>query len=255
MTFTPRTLVFVLSALAFHSTWARDLGPFFDKHCVDCHGPDKQKAGLRLDTLKADFDTPKSAATWTKVYDKLATGEMPPKKSERPPQAELEATTAYLRENLHAASLARQQKEGRVIVRRLNGTEYENTLHDLLGTNVPLKEMLPEDGSAGGFDTVSTALDVSSTHLLLYQEAAAKAIASTIPVGPPMPFSDRRTAEMMVKKGSNFQQTLGRSAKMQGDALIFYSKLPRYGLCSTASVKMAGRYKVTLSACTVGGDG
>ena len=31
----------------------RDVKPIFAKHCVSCHGPEKQKSGLRLDR-KAD---------------------------------------------------------------------------------------------------------------------------------------------------------------------------------------------------------
>lgn len=33
-------------------TYEKDIKPLFDKACVDCHGPDKQKAKLRLDTLE-----------------------------------------------------------------------------------------------------------------------------------------------------------------------------------------------------------
>jgi hypothetical protein len=239
------------SPLSFKGT----LKPFIEAHCIDCHGADTHKAGLRLDTLAADFRDGKTAATWTHVFDKVVTGEMPPKKRERPPQRDLYAAAQFLYAQLYAVSMENQQRKGRVIVRRLNGTEYENTLRDLLGTDVALKEMLPEDSTTAGFDNVSTGLDLSATHFLLYQEAAAKAVQSVIPIGPPIPFSNRRTAEEMVKKGPNFQQTMGKGAKMQGDALVFYTKLPRYGLCSTASVPAAGRYRITMSACSVGGDG
>lgn len=34
-------------------TFATDIKPMFDKSCVDCHGPKKQKAGLRLDSREA----------------------------------------------------------------------------------------------------------------------------------------------------------------------------------------------------------
>ncbi len=231
------------------------LKPFIETHCTDCHGADSQKAGLRLDTLAADFHDEKSAEIWARVFDKIVSGEMPPKKRERPTKSELDATTQLLRTQLHAASLDHQQKKGRVIVRRLNGTEYENTLRDLLGTDVALKDMLPGDSSAAGFDNVSTALDLSATHLLLYQDAAEKAIASALPIHPPIPFSDTRTGLEMTKKGPNFQQALTRSCKVAGDALVFYSKLPRYGLCSTAPVPAAGRYRITMKACAVGGDG
>lgn len=230
------------------------LSRFIGQHCGDCHGSESQKAGLRLDTLAVDFHDEKAAAKWSQVFDKLVAGEMPPKKRDRPPAHDLAAVTRLLQTQLHSASLERQQEQGRVIVRRLNGTEYENTLRDLLGTGVALKEMLPEDSTTAGFDNVSAGLDLSATHFLRYQEAAARAVQSVIPSNPPIPFSDRRTGLEMTKKGPNFQQALTRSCKLEGEALIFYSKLPRYGLCATAAVRAAGRYRVTMSACAVGAE-
>ena len=34
-------------------TFATDIKPIFDRACVECHGPKKEKAGLRLDSLEA----------------------------------------------------------------------------------------------------------------------------------------------------------------------------------------------------------
>ena len=160
--------------------------PLLDAHCIDCHGADAQKAGLRLDTLAADLGDDAAAAAWVRVFDKLAAGEMPPKKSQRPPQADLDAATRFLNGQLHAASLERQQKKGRVVVRRLNGTEYENTLHDLLGTTVALKECCPRTTRPPASTTSAPRWTCRATHLLLYQEAAAKAV-------PPSCRSTRRS--------------------------------------------------------------
>lgn len=219
--------------------------PFIDAHCIECHGEDVQKGRLRLDGEV-------SMKTWIKVHDRIAAGEMPPKKSEQPPQALREESLKSLRDSLHAASLEKQRTQGRVPIRRLNGTEYENTVRELVGTNVKLKDVLPTDNSAGGFDNVSSALDLSSTHLLLYQEAAEKAVTSAIPIHPHLPVKERRTGREMSQKGNNFQQTLTRSCFLKGDALVVYSKLPRYGLVCTPGVQGAGRYKVRMSACAVG---
>ena len=34
-------------------TFEKDIKPIFQKSCIKCHGPEKQKAKLRLDTLQA----------------------------------------------------------------------------------------------------------------------------------------------------------------------------------------------------------
>ncbi len=262
MTRFPLSRLVIAFALTTPDAWGQDrpasfqarVKPLIEAHCVDCHGPDVQKANLRLDNLPPDLNDTRTAARWAAVHDKLVSGEMPPKKRERPAPAERDAATTWLHAELHAASREHQQKKGRVLVRRLNGTEYENTLHDLLGTRVPLKEILPEDNSLAGFDNVGAVLDVSATHQLLYQEAAEKAVFSVIPTSPPLPFRDRRTGKEMSEKGPNFKQTLTRSCMLKGDALIVYSKLPRYGLCATAPVPAAGRYKVQMSIAAVGAE-
>ena len=231
------------------------LKPFLEAHCTECHDADTHKANLRLDNLALDTANEDSFKTWTRVFDKMSDGSMPPAKKPRPPKADLEATTKLLYETLHDASLDRQRKQGRVIVRRLNGTEYENTIRELVGTQVRVKELLPEDDTAGGFDKVSTALDLSSTLLLLYQEAAEKAIASAVPARSQPAFEETRTGREISDKGSNFRQTLTRTCKLEGDSLIFYSRLPRYGLCCTPNVPMAGRYRIQMQACAVGAEG
>src|SRR5215212_2228850 len=43
--------------------------PFFDQHCVSCHGEKKQKGDLRVDTLKIDFDSPKTMAHWEEIMN------------------------------------------------------------------------------------------------------------------------------------------------------------------------------------------
>ncbi|HSI63344.1 MAG TPA: c-type cytochrome domain-containing protein, partial [Candidatus Saccharimonadia bacterium] len=68
-----------------------------DAHCMDCHGEDVQKAGLRLDTLPMDFADLKTSNTWVHVLDKISSGEMPPKKQERPPQQDVTTAVNYLR--------------------------------------------------------------------------------------------------------------------------------------------------------------
>ena len=48
------------SAMGFE----KGIRPFLVKYCVSCHGPDKQKAKLRLDTLDADLLNGSEADMW-----------------------------------------------------------------------------------------------------------------------------------------------------------------------------------------------
>ncbi len=250
---------FLLLGVAEASAFAQDsnaftakTGPFVKAYCTDCHGPQVKKAGFRLDTLGTDLSDETILAKWVHVYDKVVTGKMPPRRSDQPPKAEVEGFTKWLHDQLHKASLTRQQTKGRVLLRRLNSTEYENTIRELVGTKVRVKEMLPEETSVAGFDNISSALEFSPTHLLLFQEAAEKAVQSAVPMYPKYPYKERRTGKDMTERGPNFKQALTRSCKLDGDSLIVYSKLPRYGLMTTSHVASAGTYRVRMSVSAVG---
>ncbi len=244
------------NASAQDVTFKAKIKPFLDAHCVDCHGPDVKKAGLRLDLLKPDFADARTAEIWTKVHDKIAQGQMPPPKRQRPPKDDLTQATQWLHQQLHAHSRARQEKEGRVVLRRLNCTEYENTLRDLLAVNVSVKSLLPEDNVAAGFDNISAALEISAGHLLSYQQAAEKAILAAIPVAPQMPFSDKRTGKVIVEKSPLFMQGLDRFHFVKGDDLVLSARLPdHYVIISTPLSPQKGRYRITASAYALGTQG
>jgi len=67
----------------------------------------------------------------------------------------------------------RQKERGRVALRRLNRTEYENTMRDLFELpGLEVKDLLPEDGRLAGFDKATDALDLSAVLLRRYLEAA-----------------------------------------------------------------------------------
>jgi hypothetical protein len=245
-------------AAAQDQGFAKKVKPFIDKYCTDCHGEETKRAGLRLDNLKPDFNDARTMATWVKVHDKIAHGEMPPKKRPRPPEADLKDVTQWLHTTLHAASLDKQKKEGRVVLRRLNGTEYENTLRDLLALDDPvqLKSILPEDNVAGGFDNISAALEISPAHLLCYQDAAEKALRAAVPRAPQLGFNEKRTGKQIAAQPQFFKELIGKSCYFKDDALVFPARLPdHYTMCCTAMTQQTGRYRVTASVYALNTDG
>ena len=139
---------------------------------MDCHDAETKKGGLDLSTLTAKLDDATAFATWVKVHDRARSGEMPPKKEPRPEAKELDAAMSALAADLAAADRAREQRDGRAHLRRLNRVEFENTLRDLLAMPaLNLKDALPQDGRAHGFDRSAEALDLSFVHLESYLAA------------------------------------------------------------------------------------
>jgi hypothetical protein len=163
--------------------FARTVKPMLEEHCYGCHADGEKKGDFSFDALPLDFSSPDKLAAWVKVFDQIDLGDMPPKKKPRLPEAPKKASLDWLRTALSAVDLNRQQTAGRVVVRRLNRTEYENTIRDLLAIETPLKEMLPEDNSAHGFDNIGAALDVSSVLMERYLDAADAALDAAMPRG------------------------------------------------------------------------
>ncbi len=144
---------------------------FFVEHCTKCHGEKKAKGDLRLDQLDADLTKAATFQRWQKILDQLQSGEMPPEDERRPDEAKLAATIRTISAQLDGAA-AKHRAEGRVVLRRLNRVEYENTVRDLFSVDVAVKEALPEDAVAQGFDNVGAALNVSPVLMERYLEAA-----------------------------------------------------------------------------------
>ena len=164
-------------AAADHQTTA-----FIKEHCLRCHGPEQAKGDLRLDQLDTNFSKPSTFERWREVVTRVQSGEMPPKKEPRPQPTQVQTFVRQVSARLEEAG-AKQRAEGRVVLRRLNRVEYENTVRDLFAVNVSVKEMLPEDAIAQGFDNVGAALNISPVLMERYLEAADAVItAALLPV-------------------------------------------------------------------------
>ena len=134
--------------------------PFLAKTCYDCHDAESKKGNLDLTELKFTPDDANNFSTWVKIHDRVIAGEMPPAKKPRPDEKQMTAAVSDLADTLTRADRARQKRDGRSRLRRLNRVEFENTLRDLLAMPaLKIKDSLPADGKAHGFDRLSDALD------------------------------------------------------------------------------------------------
>jgi hypothetical protein len=70
------------------------------------------------------------------------------------------------------ADAAAKPNAGRVTIRRLNRTEYNNTIRDLLGVDFKPADDFPADDVGYGFDNIGDVLSVSPLLLEKYLAAA-----------------------------------------------------------------------------------
>ena len=233
---------------------------FIESYCMQCHDSDSKKGGLDFSALPDTLDDAPTEALWTLVFDRVQRAEMPPRKKPQPSAAELEGFFQSLGGYLGEHDIARHAKTGRVPWRRLNRLEYENTVHDLLAIDLPLAGLLPEDGSAYGFDNVSEGLRLSSSQIGAYLIAADRALDSALNLGPApvvekhhLSFLDLPEIREALSKPHGFLEKDGRKHQQiyrtLPDALvIFANDLSEKGIVGAVRADVAGQYRVRLSA-------
>jgi hypothetical protein len=91
----------------------------------------------------------------------------------QPSEADRLALVTSLETSLDAASAARPDPGRTDTLRRLNRTEYQNAIRDLLALDIDAASLLPADESGHGFDNVTVG-DLSATLLNRYISAAQK---------------------------------------------------------------------------------
>ena len=156
---------------------------FLEKHCIRCHGPEKEKGDIRLDRLSRDFKLGADSHQWAEAIEKVNSGEMPPKKEKRPTQEEIAGFVTSLDTRLKDGRAARMAARPAVAHYRLSRREYQNTVYDLLGVRYdPTKPgELNEDTRWHGFERIGSELSLSPSHVDRYYRAAELVLDRAFP--------------------------------------------------------------------------
>ena len=143
-----------------------------EQYCTDCHNADDKKGDLDLEGARVD-DVHAQPQLWEKVVRRLRARQMPPAEKKRPDESLYTELLARLESALDTHA-ARDPNPGRTeTVRRLNRTEYQNAIRDLLAVEIDATMLLPKDEAGHGFDNVTVGT-LSPTLLDRYILAAQK---------------------------------------------------------------------------------
>lgn len=128
---------------------------------------------------------------------------------------------------------------GFVSVHRLNRVEYDNTVRDLLGTDLRPARDFPVDDQGHGFDNNAAALGISPLLLELYDSAAEKLVQDSLRLAP----SAILEAESMTAHSGSLHRDWG------------WRLWDRGPLSASVDVPGTGRYAVTIRAQGIDADG
>jgi hypothetical protein len=223
--------------------------------CLDCHD-DSTETNLDITALSNRLNDADMFRKWERLFDRVAAGEMPPEDAEQPRRQVKSRALDSLKKQLTAASRTKQRQQGRVVLRRLNRTEYENTLHDLLGIRVHLAGIIPAE-NASGYDTVADSQGLSPLHIASYLDAADQAIDAALNFGPAPP-SETRTFEF--KQLSHIRKFLKRETEGRlllrelDDAIVMFLDANWIFRLQDFNAPQPGKYRIKIKAYSVQTD-
>ena len=166
-------LLCALPVVATAQDYKKDLQPFLEKYCVDCHGNDKTKGDVNFEVIKDDANFYTQQRLWREAVSQVVTGEMPPtNRKTRPSSAEIQAMETATKGLLSRAIAKAKVDPGTVTIRRLNRIEYNNTIRDLCYLDGNYSADFPADDTGYGFDDIGDVLTFSPVHLERFMGAA-----------------------------------------------------------------------------------
>ncbi len=194
------------AAFADTSAFATDGVPFLQKHCVSCHGKDKQKGDFALHEFRDDISVLRARKRWRDVVEMVRSGEMPPDDKPQPSAEEKRRFLASVA-GVFAKADSGKPDPGRLTVRRLNRNEYNNTIRDLLHIEFRPADDFPSDDVGHGFDNIADVLTVSPVLMERYLDAADKIAAQAIPLSATTPPKRTMAAKFCEPASANVPQS------------------------------------------------
>ncbi len=161
------------------------LSGVIERYCSDCHDKETHKGNLDLETAMAK-DVTANPQVWEKVVRRIRARQMPPADKKRPDESTYHSVLAQLESPLDEAWAQRPNPGRTDTFRRLNRTEYQNAIRDLLALEIDAAALLPKDELGHGFDNVGVA-NLSPVLLERYISAAQK--ISRLAVGAASPLA------------------------------------------------------------------
>ncbi|MEM8954827.1 MAG: DUF1592 domain-containing protein [Verrucomicrobiota bacterium] len=176
-------LALASSAAASNSNAApvfeKSIEPLLMDYCFDCHDDSTQKGSLSFEDYESLTEHFNNREMWLAVWKNLRAGTMPPSKKPQPSKKERAEIISWIQNQVFQINPA-SPDPGRVTIRRLNRTEYENTIRDLTGVEFDAADAFPADDTGYGFDNIGDVLSLSPLLMEKYLGAAREIIAEAV---------------------------------------------------------------------------
>lgn len=160
-------------------TFARDIRPLLESHCLRCHNAKKKSGGVDFSTVTDEQAVRLSRKLFRKALGQLEALQMPPEGA-RPLSAEhRRQLVAWMKQATRPATgtATAEHDPGPAPLPRLSLAEYDNTIRDLLGVEFKAAEevgMTEQADADNSFGNLAAGLDIPPALLDKYFAAADK---------------------------------------------------------------------------------
>jgi hypothetical protein len=223
------------------AAYHKEIVPILENNCYQCHGDGESSGGLAFDQLKSEDQILHNPDLWLKVINYTRAGIMPAGGNPRisaQDQATLDQWIKFAAFGIDPNNL----DPGRVTIRRLNRTEYHNTIKDLMGVDFDVDVEFPPDDTGYGFDDIGDVLTISPMRLEKFLQAAQTIVDRAVPtVTYTLPVQLGLGKEFLSANDPGDPKTPGHKP---GDFLDFYTPQE---VSHTFQATAAGDYRIKTS--------
>ena len=224
---------------------------FLQKHCLDCHGETSAEGGLDLSQLHRNLSDPNNTAQWIRIFDRVQSGEMPPKEAETPEEEEASQFLARTSQWICDQQRKAFSRRGRVQARRLTNLQLERTLHDLLAIDIPLAQLMSDEPRTDGFTNIAEGQSMSHFQLQSHLSVIDTALETALERVTDREEKQLRRLDARTLARDNPRQRCRDPEMLDGNAVVWSSGLIFYGRVTSTTAPQSGWYRITVTASSL----
>ncbi|MGB7326060.1 MAG: DUF1588 domain-containing protein, partial [Rubripirellula sp.] len=153
----------------------------FEDSCFGCHGDGADEGGFSFEAIADGSYGDDTMKRWEAVWKNIRAETMPPADEFQPEPEQRQAWVDWIQKEVFRLD-TNNIDPGKVVLRRLNRSEYSETIQQLTGVSFDCNEAFPADDTGYGFDTIGEVLHISPVVLEKYLLAAESIVLDAIPL-------------------------------------------------------------------------
>jgi len=180
--------------------------PVLETFCYDCHADGMDEGNFILDEHSTYATLAADKKLWDHVREIMSTHVMPPENKDQPTNDERKVVLNWIENDVFWVDPTKPDP-GHAVLRRLNRTEYNNTVRDVFFVNSRPAKNFPPDDTGYGYDNIGSVLSLSPLLMEKYLRAAREVSTDAVSIRSASRFEDELSGdEFKIKSGNGAER-------------------------------------------------